>query len=70
MLINAVIPHLLFQLNAKILSKCVYRLLFTNTFHVIILRNAVNNYLKIGEIIASTFVVDMVFLAAFLFLKI
>lgn len=63
MLINAVIPHLVLTIRYKrycpgVFSGC----LLIMPLHLIILKNAVNNHLKVGEAILATLVVGAILL--------
>lgn len=65
MLINAVVPHLLLAIKYKrycpgVLTGCLLLI----PFNTIILYQAANNHLKVGEIIISTLIVGVILLAA------
>lgn len=70
MLVNAIAPHLLLTIKYKKYCPGVFTgCLLLIPFHIIILSNALNEHLKISEIIVATLIVGMALLVAIPFFE-
>ena len=70
MLVNAIVPHLLFSIRYRSYCPGVFTgCCLIIPMHLIILSNAANSHLKVSEIVVSTAVVGAILLGAILVLK-